>query len=384
MRLLLLLLLLPIITIPSAFGQVVETVGENYDLVENFDTLEAKWSSFPDRMLDEDGSWANYILSETDEKVIFNSNSIGGLVYDINSCSYSIYENGYVSPETNIIPSVSAVATYLNNGQWQNLPINNEACNVLVEPYNDGVLLTSTKLLSDDIFIQELDMNVKTGFKETFKVTHDDIAHELGISQTVHIPNGEIKIADQIISIEEFNGMSYDKDFIVENRAEILQFTDTLNYDFSKGITSLENVNIIFDDFYKVNLDYANGNDGVPFVGYLEIDPTFTNSSPTSGRVISDWQSGSSCNTTYNSADSYQNFQLKRNAINGGCNWAYWAWDLSSISSSAIISSATFGLDVTAYGDIDSVVEAKDCQWLYSDDNTASAGMFSDFINNPK
>ena len=86
----------------------------------------------------------------------------------------------------------------------------------MVEPYNDGVLLTSTKLLSDDIFIQELDMNVKTGFKETFKVTHDDIAHELGISQTVHIPNGEIKIADQIISIEEFNGMSYDKDFIVE------------------------------------------------------------------------------------------------------------------------------------------------------------------------
>ena len=46
----------------------------------------------------------------------------------------------------------------------------------------------------------------------------------------------------------------------------------TLNYDFDTGIESLSNVNIIFDGDYKVNMDFSEGN----FVGYLEIDPSFT------------------------------------------------------------------------------------------------------------
>ena len=55
------------------------------------------------------------------------------------------------------------------------------------------------------------------------------------------------------------------------NEAEILQITDSINYDFDTGIDSLSNVNIIFDGDYKVNMDFADGG----FVGYLEIDPTF-------------------------------------------------------------------------------------------------------------
>ena len=39
-------------------------------------------------------------------------------------------------------------------------------------------------------------------------------------------------------------------------------------------------MNIIFDGDYKVNMDYASGymgtEESVPFIGYLEIDPSFT------------------------------------------------------------------------------------------------------------
>jgi hypothetical protein len=307
-----------VLSVPLAFGEIVETKGQNYDLVENFFIGEAVWESHPERIMD--GGWQNYALSNTGDKVIFNTNAVGSFVFDKNSCSYSIYGNGFDGEQ--IIPSVSAVATYLNNGQWQNLPINDEACIVEVSEYEDGVFLTSTKVITEDItedvfipytgttenfyvnatnanfdliqlsngtnigyfngetrilesvevekFVQEIKLDINSGFKETFKVWHDG-DEQLGISQTIH--SGEsITIADQTINIAELNGQSFDRQFIIDNEAEILALTDSVNYDFDIGIDSLSNINIIFDGDYKVNMDFASGN----FVGYLEIDPTLT------------------------------------------------------------------------------------------------------------
>ena len=106
-RVLLLLPLLLVVSIPTAFAQVEQTQGENYDLVENFNIGQATWQSHPDRIMN--GQWENYVLTNTNDKVIFNSNSVGSLIFDKNSCSYSIWENGYTG--SNVIPSVSAVAT---------------------------------------------------------------------------------------------------------------------------------------------------------------------------------------------------------------------------------------------------------------------------------
>ena len=274
--------LLAIGLLPVAFGEIVETKGQNYDLVENFFIGEAVWESHPERIMD--NGWKNYALSNTGDKIIFNTNSVGSFVFDKNSCSYSIYGNGFDGEQ--IIPSVSAVATYLNNGQWQNLPINDESCIVEVSEYEDGVFLTSTKVITDDItedvfisytgtteafyansttnanielvtnstgnvgyfngetrvlesvevekFVQELRLDINSGFKETFKVWHDG-SEELGISQTIH--SGEsITIGDQTINIAELNGQSFDRQYIIDNEAEILAITDSVNYDFDTGI----------------------------------------------------------------------------------------------------------------------------------------------------
>jgi hypothetical protein len=139
------------------------------------------------------------------------------------------------------------------------LPINDEACTVTVDRYEDGVFLTSTKVITEDItedvfisytgttenfyvnatntnfdliqssngtnigyfngetrvlesvevekFVQEIRLDINSGFKETFKVWHDG-DEQLGISQTVH--TGEsITIGDQTINIAELNGQSF-------------------------------------------------------------------------------------------------------------------------------------------------------------------------------
>ena len=405
MKLLIILLIALVVIIPSsldAFAQVVETTGQNYDLIEDFTIGKANWNAHAERIMN--GQWSNYALTNTDEKVIFNTNSVGSLIFDKSSCSYSIWENGYTG--TNIIPSVSAVATYLNNGQWQNLPINNEACDVSVSQYNDGVYLTSTKVLTQDItedvfipisaelfnsdptfseftfvtrnatdtgyyngetitttgividkFVQELRLDITKGYKETFKVWHTG-EEELGISQTVHTPP-TIEIANQVIDIQALNGQSFDRAYIEDNEAEILQLTDSVNYDFSTGIKSLTSANIIFEDnTYKLNLDYSSGfDDGiseqVAFIGYLEIDPTFT---LTTGSTIS----GSKLNTSYDGVDNTcagsantkgsptaHTLYVPALTNNGGeCSRFTEYWDLSSLPDTIIVTDSFIEYDV--------------------------------------
>ena len=67
--------LLLVVSVPTAFAQVVETKGQNYDLVENFFIGEANWKSHPERIMD--GSWQNYALSNTGDKVIFMQARLG-------------------------------------------------------------------------------------------------------------------------------------------------------------------------------------------------------------------------------------------------------------------------------------------------------------------
>lgn len=277
--------------LPLVYAQVVETTGQNYDMIEDFTTGQAKWTSHPERIM-VNGEWENYFLTADNQKIIFNSNSIGGFIYDIPTCSYTIYENGFDGNQ--IIPSVSSVATYLKDGTWQNMAVNQEECLVNVSQNENGIFLTSTKNLIQTItngtnvngtaitfnvetekFVQELKVDIFGGIKETFKVWNES-DEQLGISQTVH--TGEtIIIGENTIDIAQFNGQSFDRQFLEDNQARIFEIADGLNYDFDLGFESLTGINIIsessfFDTTYKVNLDYANGN----FVNYLEIDPTLT------------------------------------------------------------------------------------------------------------
>ena len=402
------------ITVPTAFAQVVETKGQNYDLVENFFIGEANWVSHPERIMD--GGWKNYALSNTAEKVIFNTNSVGSFIFDKNSCSYSIYENGFNGEQ--IIPSVSAVATYLNNGQWQNLPVNDEACTVTVSEYEDSVFLTSTKVITEDItedifidytgttenfygnatnanfnliqssngtntgyfngetrvlesvevgkFVQELRLDINSGFKETFKVTHDG-SEELGISQTIH--SGEsITIGQTVIDIAELNGQSFDRQFIIDNEAEILAITDSVKYDFDTGIESLSNVNIIFDGDYKVNLDYAGGG----FVGYLEIDPTFTQSGTAISVRDSSGVTGSVCagNSLSLNTDFRIDKQSSNSNINTNCIISAQKFDVTSLPDAIVITDAQISYTVTGVNGV-----GENCEWtsLENDPDTLTA-----------
>ena len=153
-------------------------------------------------------------------------------------------------------------------------------------PYFNGQTST-TPGIEIEKFVQKINLDINRGIKETFYIfDNSNSGNELGISQTIHV-GPSIVMGTEEIQISDFDGMEFDRDYIIENKANILELTDSINYDFDTGIESLTKVNIIHDSFffdntYKINLDYSNGRMGteetIPFIGYLEIDPTFTTS----------------------------------------------------------------------------------------------------------
>ena len=305
------------------------TIGNNYDLVEDYITGEATWTSTIEKIQDgftvrEDGTgvptWKNYVLDQSGNKIIFNSNQIGGFVYDEPSCSYSIKGNGFNG--NTVIPSVSAVATGLVNGEWVNLSVNNESCVVYVTSDADGIVITSTKTNNETTFTQVLDVNVNTGIKETWKVTNDDNT-QLGISQTVHT-GPSIEVGEQVIDIQALSGQSFDRQYIIDNRVEILRIAEQFSYDFDEGIDSLTGVNIIYDTNYKVNLDYASGN----FVNYLEIDPTILSTSHHENYYSQGTYGG--CSNSFHAGNYGGDPQLATHH-NGSCKIASLEYDISTV-----------------------------------------------------
>ena len=252
---------------PIAFAEIIEYKGENYTIETDTETGENIWSSHVNRIM-VDGDWENYFLEVDDQKIMVRSNSIIGFVYDIPTCSFSLYENGFDGNV--IIPSVSTVASYFKDGTWQNMAVNQESCDINLSEFDYGIIINATKTNDSETFQHDIIVDTRSGVKETFKIWNES-DELLSVSQTVH--TGEfITIGNNTINIAQFNNQSFDRTFLEQNEAQIFEIADKLMYDFDIGFDYLSNVNIFFDTDYKVNLDYANGN----FTNYLEIDPTFT------------------------------------------------------------------------------------------------------------
>ena len=272
--------------------RVTETLNSDLEIIGTHE-------AFDFRHILVNGVAKPHYLEETPDKVIYRSNAIGGLIFDKNTCSYSIYENGWGSEP--IIPSVSIVGRQadINTDNWSAMQVNNNSCDVTVQDFGDNVYIASLKadtitdqrledpLLSNSTMVDyervlygvehELRLDPLKGIKETFKVFTDDDNVKLAVTQTAH--TGDIlNIGGVDYNIADLDGFFMDRNVIEQNQAQIFEITENLNYDFDKGFGSLWGIGFEqTSTTNKINLDYAN----MPEVAqkYLEIDPTWSGGS---------------------------------------------------------------------------------------------------------
>jgi len=319
-----------------------------------------------------DGVAESYYVEETNDKIIFRSNSVGGVIYDKNSCSYSIYENGWGSDP--IIPAVSIIGRQATVGtdNWVPLNSNSQACSVSVTQ-GDTVVITSTKgsygqtqvlnanatgtttvdRLLDGVE-HELIISPETGIKETFRVATTDANQKLGVTQTAHIGN-ELVIGDTTYNIAELNGLVMDRAMIEAEEAQIFEITAGLNYDIGAGwdrlwAISFEDNGILADN--KIMLDYSNNQEVAET--FLEIDPTWnleSASGANQGRVYKNNAGATTaCGTADGGGSGVGNAELtsRSSGSAGGYCASVWAeFDLTSWSApdNAIVTGFQYKVD---------------------------------------
>ena len=306
----LILLTLAVVTTPAAFAeipetpQVIQTIGPNYDLTEDYFNGLATWQSHAPRIMFE-GQWSDFAVIESDTSIQVASNSIGSLVYSKNNCSYSIYENGYVSSDKRIIPSVSwmpRIAEVGTNNYSEMTDLFNQQCTVSVQQGEDWVKITSVKTQTEDLpplvvqhlngtsstysqgitqvatTTQTLDFRTDNGIKETVSVFNGNPEwsnHKFALTQTVHTGD-TITLADQTYDVAAASGTVLDRQWIENNEAEIFEIADSLSYDFDVGFEQFNALQVIDDGgVYKVALDYSV-NESTPYLTSYTVDPTFT------------------------------------------------------------------------------------------------------------
>ena len=225
------------------------TVGSNFILVENFETGKATWTATSEKIEDgftvrEDGTgvpiWKNYDLTTNSNQVIFKSNSIGGLIYDIPTCSYSIYENGYNGAQT--IPSISWLARVAVDGtdNWSSLTeLNNQQCDVTVETTNETVKIISTKTISQQ---NEITYNKMIEVGET---NNNVITLENGISYNlVDYVSDNMYVDPSIIMSNHTKGYEISVTENINTDTQIIK--QILELDIKKGLK--ETINIVNND----------------------------------------------------------------------------------------------------------------------------------------
>ena len=253
-----------------------------------------------------------YHVEDNANKVIVRTNSVGGVIYDKNTCSYSIYENGWNGASK--IDSVSIIgrSADINTDNWSAVPDNNLNCTVEHIQLPDSVKIISTKgtvnTNSTGSGVQhELIIDAGTGIKETFRVQTQDTGKKLGVTQTAH--TGDIlNIGGIDYNISALDGMFMDRDAIEANEAQIFEITENLNYDIGAGWDRLWGISFEAGVQNKINLDYANA--GEIEQTFLEIDPTWYQSVSGTNNSLYDTGDNDSCDgdvigSTYSGSPVY-------------------------------------------------------------------------------
>ena len=217
----------------------------------------------------ETGNFVPYRLNQDDSMIQVEVNG-GKFVFDKTNGAVTIFDEDEV-----IVNSDSYVVKSALEGTdvWNNLTTNNEPVSVTV--YEQGELLKI-------IFQKENDLGV---FKTVYTIYAGELKTDLyflnnglpnskiSFTETLELPNNTITLNDQVIDLNQFVGMSFDRETLEQNEDLVLEAKEIM-YNAGLGFEYLWQVNIHEDN--KISLDYANSDQVWEIGQEVWLDPTWS------------------------------------------------------------------------------------------------------------
>lgn len=263
--------------------------------------------------------------------------------------SYSVYKNGFVDSQElfrNKILVKFADISDLNNWTYLN-SLNNQS------PSNSWIDsgFTSSKTSAAGKLDYKYMIN-QGKWKTQLEATNfsNQTTKVFGFDEIMDLNRDTIKFGGMTRNLDNFNGTTFDKTFLIENKADVLNLLNGVDFDFDKGFDQLYSITIIDTGVNKSRLIFDYRTSEVLLPGEtLIIDPSFSSNTPTYGRVHTGSITGTACDTTYVSTDAGTNDPIIPSTVsNSDCSIAYLEYGLTGLPKSISVTNSSLALIVSA------------------------------------
>lgn len=311
-----------------------------------------------DRILD-DGTYKDYIFSDVGNALEIKT-AINTIHLDKVTCGFSFYnKNNVLLFQDSIIAFNSIVDQYTWNAVTQ---VNNAICeayydlgeNALVaKRYASGVGYMEYKYIFNN-------GNWKTQLEATNLTTLTN--RVFAFDQTIDINRDVIKFGEVNRNLDNFNGQTFDRTFLENNKANVLELLNGFNFDFDIGFDYLDSITVTDTGLNKSKLTfhYMRNNEILMPNETLIIDPTFTDTTGSNGRITSTTVSGTSCSATANARDGNFQWGKQASSLNDICTTGWVEFDISGADPTWTVDSVTLEYDITT------AIVPGDCTWRES------------------
>ena len=295
---------------------------------------------------------------------------------DKNSCSFNITHLNGTSLLTDSILGYTGV---VDSGSWNPIiQINNAKCETYYDEDNKSLV---AKRFADGVGFTEYKYMFHDGaWKTQLEITNLSslVNRVFGFNQIVSLNTDTAKFGNVELNLDSYDRYTFDRAWIEANDANVLEFSNGVIFDFDVGYDYLDSISISDNGRVSSELTFhfLRDNTIIQPNQTLIIDPTFTDSTSSSGRLHSSGATGTTC-PAY--SGTHANDQAKKQATSdagsGACTVGYQSFDFSSFSFSTGIDSAYMTYAVSSTSGTPT-----NCNLLLSSHTSLGATMFNEAI----
>ena len=287
------------------------------------------------------GQWQNHI--QNGNQILTNH---GSIILQSNG-TYSFYKKGIIDDTplfTDTIVAKYADITNLNSWTYLN-SINNDTPEI---SWNGDYFVSTKQSAAGKLEYKYILNNGK--WKTQLEATNLSglTTKAFGFDQIIDLESDTILFGNQQRNLDNFNGTTFSKGWIVANESKIVNFLNGIDFDFDLGFENLYSVTVYDTGPNKSRLvfDYRTSTALLPGQTLI-IDPTYSSTATTENSMNAG--AGTTCaGRTYSALSG----SLRPTWDSTICRVTFLSYNIATIPTNAVVSSATWTYDVVA---IDSV-----------------------------
>lgn len=257
--------------------------------------------------------------------------------------TYSVYKHGVINGTPLLTDTI--VAKYADISNLNSWTYPNTLNNDTPEISWNGSTLTSSRL-KNTVGLLDYKYVLNDGkWKTHLEATNLSglTTKAFGFDQIIDLNSDTIKFGGVTRNLDNFNGTTFDKIFLVNNQGKIIDMLNGIYFDFDLGFDNLYSITVYDTGANKSRLvfDYRTNTPLQPNETLI-IDPTFGNLGSTVYRALTSNSADNNCNSG-NTIDSTSTIYKGANTGADNCRVFALSFDVSGFPDTAVITDTTFG-----------------------------------------